>query len=75
MRAASRSSSRLLFVTSCLPLLLTALPPLLDYPNHLARMYLLPHLPDAGLARYYIVQLGADPRSRHGRHRARSSRK
>ena len=31
------------------------LPPLLDYPNHLARMYLLPHLPDAALARYYTV--------------------
>ena len=44
-----------LFVLSCVPLLLTALPPLLDYPNHLARMYLLPQLPDAGLARYYSV--------------------
>ncbi|HEY1503126.1 MAG TPA: hypothetical protein VGF92_02435 [Stellaceae bacterium] len=44
-----------LFALSCVPLLLTALPPLLDYPNHLARMHLLPHLPDAGLARYYIV--------------------
>ena len=45
----------LLFALSCVPLLLTELPPLLDYPNHLARMYLLPHLPDAALARYYIV--------------------
>ncbi|HWE76513.1 MAG TPA: hypothetical protein VG328_25340 [Stellaceae bacterium] len=46
----------ILFALSCVPLLLTALPPLLDYPNHLARMYLLPRLPDAALARYYIVQ-------------------
>jgi hypothetical protein len=61
--AATRSSSgrfalcfAVLFALSCVPLLLTALPPLLDYPNHLARMYLLPHLPDAELARYYTVQ-------------------
>ena len=60
--AATRSSpavscfaSRLLFALSCVPLVLTVLPPLLDYPNHLARMYLLPHLPDAALARYYTV--------------------
>jgi hypothetical protein len=66
--AAARSSARrfalafaILFVASCLPLLLTALPPLLDYPNHLARMHLLPHLPDAGLARYYIVQWAPIP--------------
>ncbi len=51
----------LLLALSCVPLLLTALPPLLDYPNHLARMYLLPHLPDAALARYYIVQWAPMP--------------
>jgi hypothetical protein len=50
-----------LLVLSCVPLLLTALPPLLDYPNHLARMYLLPHLPDAALAHYYIVQWAPIP--------------
>ncbi len=31
----------------CAPLALTALPPLLDYPNHLARMYVLAHLDHA----------------------------
>jgi hypothetical protein len=66
--AAARSSSdrfalafAILFTLSCVPLLLTALPPLLDYPNHLARMHLLPHLPDAGLARYYIVEWAPIP--------------
>ena len=51
----------ILLALSCVPLLLTSLPPLLDYPNHLARMYLLPHLPDAGLARYYIVDWAPIP--------------
>jgi hypothetical protein len=66
--AATRSSSgrfalyfAIAFALSCVPLLLTALPPLLDYPNHLARMYLLPHLPDAALARYYVVQWAPIP--------------
>ena len=46
-----------LFVLSCVPLLLTALPPLLDYPNHLARMHLLPSLaPDSPLQRYVAVR-------------------
>jgi hypothetical protein len=51
----------ILFALSCVPLALTELPPLLDYPNHLARMYLLPHLPHAGLARYYIVDWAPIP--------------
>ena len=51
----------LLFALSCAPLLLTELPPLLDYPNHLARMYLLAHLPAADLARYYIVEWAPIP--------------
>jgi hypothetical protein len=51
----------ILFALSCVPLLLTELPPLLDYPNHLARMYLLRHLPDAGLARYYMVEWAPIP--------------
>jgi hypothetical protein len=65
--ASPRSAGRfalafaILLVLSCVPLLLTALPPLLDYPNHLARMYLLPHLPDAALARYYIVKWAPIP--------------
>jgi hypothetical protein len=33
-------------VVLLLPLFLTAIPPLLDYPNHLARMFVLKHLPD-----------------------------
>jgi hypothetical protein len=45
----------ILTVLSAVPLLLTELPPLLDYPNHLARMYLLPSLPAPGLAHFYIV--------------------
>ena len=61
MATAQPSSSRfapgfaILFALSCIPLLLTQLPPLLDYPNHLARMHLLAHPLDAALARSYIV--------------------
>jgi hypothetical protein len=40
-----------LFVATCAPLLLTPLPPLVDYPNHLARMHVI-----AGLARSPILQ-------------------
>lgn len=46
-----------LMILSCVPLLLTPLPPLLDYPNHLARMSLLPSLPASSeLARYLAVR-------------------
>jgi hypothetical protein len=34
----------------CAPLLLVTIPPLADYPNHLARMMVLAHLPWGGLA-------------------------
>jgi hypothetical protein len=44
-----------LTILSAVPLLLTAIPPLLDYPNHLARMHLLPRLPSPDLARFYAV--------------------
>jgi hypothetical protein len=44
-----------LMLLSCLPLLLTALPPLLDYPNHLARMHLLPSLPAASALNRYLA--------------------
>src|ERR1700753_3010679 len=38
------------------PLFLTEIPPLLDYPNHLARMEILSRLPgDADLAKIYGV--------------------
>jgi hypothetical protein len=37
------------------PLLLTPLPPLLDYPNHLARMHLLPSLPVPALRQFFVV--------------------
>ncbi len=51
-----------LFVLAALPVLLVALPPLFDYPNHLARMYLLVHLPEsAALRRYYEVRWQALP--------------
>jgi hypothetical protein len=37
-----------------IPVATVALPPILDYPNHMARMYVLAMLPDApDLARYY----------------------
>jgi len=40
-----------------IPLLLSAVPPLLDYPNHLARMYILVHdQQDAALSRMYQVK-------------------
>jgi hypothetical protein len=51
----------ILLALSCVPLLLTELPPLLDYPNHLARMSLLPVLHSADLARYIIVRWAALP--------------
>jgi len=51
-----------LFALAALPVLLAALPPLFDYPNHLARMYLLIHLPDsATLRRYYELRWQALP--------------
>lgn len=40
---------------AAVPLFLTALPPLLDYPNHLARLSLLPQLPDPILRQFYRV--------------------
>lgn len=40
---------------SSIPLFSTILPPLLDYPNHLARMSLLAAAGDPGLAGYYRV--------------------
>jgi len=51
-----------LFVLSALPVLIVDVPPLFDYPNHLARMYLLAHLQDAGrLQAYYAVHWTALP--------------
>jgi hypothetical protein len=42
-----------------LPLLLADIPPLLDYPNHLARAYIASHLAsDANLSRFYVVNWG-----------------
>jgi hypothetical protein len=40
---------------SAVPLFLTELPPLLDYPNHLARMHLLPSLTSPLLREFYAV--------------------
>ncbi len=40
---------------SAVPLFLTELPPLLDYPNHLARMHLLPSLSSPVLRTFYEV--------------------
>lgn len=44
-----------LMAVSAVPLLLTELPPLLDYPNHLARMHLLPSLTSPLLRPFYAV--------------------
>lgn len=38
-----------------LPVLLTQHPPLLDYPNHLARLYILTHPDDPYLSQYYQI--------------------
>ena len=46
----------LLVVVLLVPLFLTEMPPLLDYPNHLARMEILARLPgDTALAKIYAV--------------------
>jgi len=42
-----------LFGLVCVPLLLTKLPPLVDYPNHLARMYLLASLDHVSALRQF----------------------
>jgi hypothetical protein len=45
-----------LFVLAAIPVSLSTMLPLLDYPNHLARMYLLAHLQDSPtLQTYYAV--------------------
>lgn len=44
-----------LLVLVALPLFFTPVLPLLDYPNHLGRMHLLPSLPSPGLASFYKV--------------------
>ena len=44
-----------LLAVAAVPLFLTELPPLLDYPNHLSRMYLLPSLPADDLRQFYTV--------------------
>ena len=45
-----------LFLLAALPVSLSTMPPLVDYPNHLARMYLLGHLQDSpALQTYYAI--------------------
>ena len=43
------------------PLALTEVPPLLDYPNHLARLYVLAFGNDPALARFYAPRWGIIP--------------
>ncbi len=51
-----------LFVLSALPVALSDLLPLVDYPNHLARMYILAHLPTSPtLQAFYAVEWGPIP--------------
>ena len=46
-----------LFVVTALPLLLAELPPIVDYPNHLARMHVLIEQPrSAALQQYYEIR-------------------
>ncbi|MBU6505895.1 MAG: hypothetical protein KGQ82_00170 [Alphaproteobacteria bacterium] len=44
-----------LLLVACIPLLLTPLPPLVDYPNHLARMHLLAGLSRSPTLRQYYA--------------------
>lgn len=44
-----------------LPLVMVDVPPLLDYPNHLARLYVLAHPDDAMLSRYYAQRWAIMP--------------
>lgn len=44
-----------LFLSVCVPLLLTPLPPLVDYPNHLARMHVLADWSRSPLLRQYYA--------------------
>jgi hypothetical protein len=51
-----------LAVIALIPLAVTGLPPILDYPNHMARMHLLAALPgSADLARWYRVDWSPIP--------------
>lgn len=51
----------LLAAVLAVPLLLVDVPPLLDYPNHLARYYLLAHPDDPFTSRMYATQWGILP--------------
>lgn len=52
----------LVFVIAVAPLLVTDIPPLLDYHNHLARQYILHRLPDSPvLAQFYSAAWPATP--------------
>jgi hypothetical protein len=51
-----------LLSAATIPVLLADVPPLVDYPNHLARMYLLGHLSESGsLKDYYAVNWALIP--------------
>src|SRR5689334_14531454 len=51
-----------LLVLAAMPVLPSTILPLLDYPNHLARMYVLAHLPEsATLQTYYAIDWHALP--------------
>lgn len=61
-RLASLAAILLFALALGLPLLVTPLPPLLDYPNHLARMDVLAHAgSDPTLSRFYAVQWSVLP--------------
>lgn len=46
-----------LLVAAALPVLIVTLPPVFDYPNHLARIYVLIHQPESGvLQRFYEIR-------------------
>jgi hypothetical protein len=45
----------ILFTLCAIPIVIVKVPPLLDYPSHLARIYIITHPEDALLAQYYSV--------------------
>jgi hypothetical protein len=56
-RGAVLTGFALLSVLALLPVLSVRLPPILDYPNHLARMHILASLPSTPeLARFYLIR-------------------
>lgn len=50
-----------LFAALAAPLFVVDVPPILDYPNHLARLFFMAHPDDPFLSRFYAVRWGVIP--------------